>query len=150
MNQTVHWVDILQWFMGPVEAVTGQIGIFTHDIETEDLAMAMLRFKNGAFGTLLGTTTYPTDSPTKVEVHGDKGAVVTSNNAIEYWKMEGEDEATDDFVYEGPKNVIEDMIGVITEGKAPRVSGPEGRKSLEIVLAVYESAKKGAQVTLPL
>jgi len=150
MNQTVHWVDILQWLMGPVESVVGQIGIFNHKIETEDLGMAMLRFKSGAYGTLLGTTTHPVDLPARIEVHGAKGAAMLENHKAVMFTIKGEPPETAPYVYNGPKNVVEDMIQVLTQGKTPEVGGEEGRKSIEIVIAVYRSAQSGRPVKLPL
>ena len=150
MNQTVHWVDILQWLMGPVEGVVGQIGVFNHKIETEDLGLAMLRFKSGAYGTLLGTTTHPMDQPARIEVHGALGAAALENHKAVLFTIKGEPPETTPYVYKGPKNVVEDMIQVLTKGKAPEVSGEEGRKSIEIVLAVYRSAQSGRPVRLPL
>jgi len=150
MNQTVHWVDILQWLMGPVQTVIGQIGIFTHKIETEDLGMAMLRFKSGAYGALLGTTTHPIDLPARVEVHGELGAAVLENHKAITFGIKGQEPQTESGLPAGPKNVVEDMILAITQGKTPEVTGEEGRKSIEIVIAVYRSAQSGRPVQLPL
>ncbi|MBM4045008.1 MAG: Gfo/Idh/MocA family oxidoreductase [Planctomycetes bacterium] len=152
INQSVHWIDVLLWFMGPVDYVSGKIGIHTHRMETEDVGMAWLVFKNGAFGTILGTTTFPDTLPARVEIHGDKGGAATSNNKIDYWKFKDEPPADQQkpYVYHGPKNVIEDMVAVVREGKQPRVDGREGRRSLELVKAIYLSAQKGEIVELPL
>ena len=150
MNQTVHWVDILQWLMGPVESVVGQTGIFNHKIETEDLGMAMLRFKSGAYGSLLGTTTHPVDLPARIEVHGAKGAAILENHKAVTFSVKGEPPDGAPYVYNGPKSIVEDMVQVLTKGKTPAVSGEEGRKSIEIVIAVYRSAQTGRPVKLPL
>jgi predicted dehydrogenase len=150
MNQSVHWVDILQWLMGPVESVVGQIGIFTHKIETEDLGMAMLKFKNGAHGAILGTTTHPVDLPARIEVHGELGAAILENHKATTFAIKGEPPQTTPYVSTGPKNVVDDMIQALTKGKTPEVPGEEGRKSIEIVIAVYRSAQSGRPVQLPL
>jgi predicted dehydrogenase len=150
MNQTVHWVDIMQWLMGPVESVIGQIGIFTHKIETEDLGVAMLRFKSGAYGALLGTTTHPVDLPARVEVHGELGAAILENHKVTTFAIKGEPPQTAPYVHSGPKNVVEDVILAITKSKTPEVPGEEGRKSIEIVISVYRSAQTGQPVRLPL
>ena len=158
MNQTVHWADLLQWVMGPVESVLGRFGVFAHDIESEDLTMAMLRFKSGAVGTMLSTTTYPSSLPARLEVHGDKGGVVAVGTEYESWMTKSEfnerpgEGNPDDFPYEytGPANVVEEMIGVLRDGKQPVCPGEEGRRSLELVLAIYESGRRGEEITLPL
>ncbi|MEW6358405.1 MAG: Gfo/Idh/MocA family oxidoreductase [Planctomycetota bacterium] len=152
MNQTVHQIDLLQWFMGDVESVAGQTGIFTHKIETEDIGMALLTFKNGAFGMILGTTTYPFGSiePT-IEIHGDAGAVVSARGELETWQFADKEFEKQEFTYDGPTNIAEDVVGMLRDGKNPMVTGPEARKAVEIILAIYESAKRGGEkITLPL
>ena len=145
MNQTVHQIDLLRWFMGPVRSVRGQMGVFSHDIETEDLAMAMLAFENGAMGTILGTTTYPYDRPPEVEIHGTNGAVVTRGDEIELWKFRDERQPPE-LTEAHPANVIEDMLSAIRYNTPVAVDGLEGRKSVELILAIYEAAKSGREV----
>ena len=151
MNQTVHQIDLLQWYMGDVESVVGKTGIFAHsNIETEDLGMAMLKFRSGALGMVLGTTTYPVKGvePT-IELHGTKGAATTARGKLTVWQTEdGYDPQTYD--YTGPNNIIEDVVGMLCDGKEPFVTGPQARKAVEIVLAIYESANTGKEVALPL
>jgi len=151
MNQGVHQVDLLQWFMGDVESVRGVTGVFAHrDLETEDLAAAMLRFRNGALGTILTTTTFPEKGlQPVVEIHGDRGAASTARGNLLVWNVPDEGGA-DDWEYAGPTNIIEDILGVLRDGKQPFVTGREARKSVELVLAVYESARTGREVTMPL
>ncbi len=145
MNQTIHQIDLLQWFMGPVETVRAQMGVFAHDIETEDLAMAMLTFENGAMGTILGTTTYPFDRPPEVEIHGEKGAVVTKGDEVDLWRFHDEREPPE-ITQPHPANVIEDVISAIRYNTVVAVDGREGRKSVELILAIYEAAKTGREV----
>ena len=151
INQTVHQIDLLQWFMGAPEKVWGQIGTMNHQIEAEDLGMAMLTFKNGAMGAILATTTYPYDSPPRMEIHGDKGGVVTEGDQITYWKVEGEGEEDNGErpLPKRPQNTIEDMVEAIREDRPPRIDGHEGKKSLEIIKAIYRSAESGKTVELP-
>jgi UDP-N-acetyl-2-amino-2-deoxyglucuronate dehydrogenase len=145
INQTVHQIDLLVWFMGAPKKVLGKMGVFSHRIETEDLGMAMIEFENGAVGTILGTTTYPYDRPPAVEVHGDKAAVVTEGDNIVLWRPEPDDAG---FTYEGPNNVVEDVVEALRNGGKPRVDGEEGKRSLQLILAVYESARMGKEVLL--
>ena len=145
INQAVHQIDLLVWFMGSPKKVIGRTGIFSHEIETEDLGMAMIEFENGAVGTILGTTTYPYDRPPIVEIHGDKAAVVTEGDKIVLWKPEPDDAG---FAYDGPRNVVEDVVAVLRHGGKLRVDGEEGKRSLRLILSVYESARTGKEVLL--
>ena len=148
INQTIHWIDLLLWFMGPVESVFGRTGVFTHRIETEDLGAAILTFENGAMGTILGTTTWYRDDPPVVEVHGEKGYVGIRGWELALWKFDEEFEVS--LPERWPSNVVEDMVGALKDGREPVVDGPEGRKSLEVVKAIYESSRTGEVVKLPL
>lgn len=146
INQTIHQIDLLRWFMGPVKRIFGQTGIFSHRIETEDLGLAVLNFDNGALGIVLGTTTYFKDSLPFIEIHGDGGGVITEGNKIKAWKMAGKDRP---FKEESlPHNAVEDMLIAIGEDKQLWINGEEGRKSLEVVMGIYESSRKGRTVGL--
>ena len=147
INQSVHQIDLLVWYMGAVERVQGQIGVFNHDIETEDLGMAMIRFRSGAVGMILGTTTCPVTIPAAVELHGTKGLITTSGNGIDTWHLPNELKE-DSFSYDGPQNVIEDMIQLVRFGGKPLITGEEAKKSLALVLAIYESSRTGDTITL--
>lgn len=147
INQTVHQIDLLVWFMGNPQTVWGQIGVFTHQIETEDLGMAMITFASGGVGTILGTTTCPTSLPARMEIHGDRGLVTTSGNTVDAWHIPGES-MDDGFDYDGPNNVIEDMVRIVRHGGTPRITGEEAKRSLNLILSIYESSKTGKQVTL--
>ena len=147
INQSVHQIDLLGWYMGEVDRVQGQIGVFNHEIESEDLGMAMLRFKSGAVGTILGTTTCPVTIPAGVELHGTQGLVITAGNKVDTWHVPDES-ADDPFPYEGPRNVIEDMVALVRHGGTPRITGEEAKKSLALILAIYESSRTGQAVSL--
>jgi len=134
--------------MRTVETVFGRAGIFTHNIETEDLGAAVLTFKNGAIGTVLGTTTWYKDDDPVVEVHGEKGYVGIKGGELALWKFQEEFE--EKLPEHWPSNVVEDMVGALRDGREPVVDGPEGRKSLEVVKAIYESSSTGKVVKLPL
>ncbi len=139
INQTIHWIDLLLWFMGPVETVFGRTGVFTHKIETEDLGAAVLTFENGAIGTVLGTTTWYKDDDPVVEVHGEKGYVGTKGGELALWEFVEKFE--ENLPEHWPANVVEDMVGVLREGGEPIVDGLEGERSLELVRAIYESSR---------
>lgn len=176
MNQGIHTVDLLQFLMGPVESVFAHTGTLNHQrIEVEDTAVAVLRFKNGAIGTLVGTTIAYPGLSTRVEVFGEKGtAVIERDKLTHLFLREGgegsdagygdkkavnlaENPEAEDLTAAGDPKVIsagghraqfEDMIAAIRENREPLVNGMEGRKPLEIILAVYESARTGREVRL--
>jgi len=158
INEALHQVDLLQWFLGPVERVIGLTATLTHDIESEDLALALLECHGGAFGSISATITHPSNLPVRLELHGEKGGVVTIGNRLRYWMVKQDREEArqaqnpEDFPFEygGPANIVEDMIAVVREGTTPACDGQEGRKSLELALAVYEAARLGKPVRLPL
>jgi len=151
MNQTVHLIDLLQWYMGPVDSVMGRVGVFAHQIETEDLGAAIIDFKNGAVGTILGTTTCPKDTAFRIEVHGDRGLVIAEGNRLQLSHfLDGEERMEEESLAGRPRNVVEDVIRAIREDGKPLVTGEEGRKSVELILAIYQSSISGRKVKLPL
>ena len=113
MNQGVHQLDLLQWFLGPVESVRGHFGIYAHEnVETEDLTMAWLKFKNGAVGNVLTTTTFPKSSVTMVQIHGTKGVIGTGPEVWEFIE-----EAPEIELPPYPKNIAEELISDYKEKK---------------------------------
>ncbi|MBI3830093.1 MAG: Gfo/Idh/MocA family oxidoreductase [Planctomycetes bacterium] len=151
-NQTIHQIDQLQWFMGAVDCVSAaEVGIFAHSgIETEDLGMALLRFKNGAVGSILGTTTFPKDYYAGLEIHGTEGAVNAMRGAPE-WLFH--DKTREEKLQRASafKTSVENMAAVLN-GKTDKLicDGLEGRKSIEVLTAVYRSARERKEIKLPL
>ena len=143
INQTVHYVDLLCWFMGPPATVRGRIGVYNHRIEAEDMAIAMLHYPNGTEGVIVCTTTFPEDYMHGIEVHGTKGAAILSKEGLSYWKPEGD---VDVEVPEHPKSAADDMVKALRYGRPLTCDGYEGRKSLALVRAVYESALDGEKL----
>jgi UDP-N-acetyl-2-amino-2-deoxyglucuronate dehydrogenase len=169
MNQAIHSVDMLQWCMGPVVSVMAMSGNIKHTgIEVEDTLVALLRFANGAMGTLeCSTAVYP-GSFKKLEIMGTGGTVVIEDNDFQQWQFEkagdqdsavhvlkAADPSKGGFAdpkaisYLGHQKQMEDLISAIAEGRKPMIDGIEGRKSVEIVLAIYESTKTGKLIHLP-
>jgi predicted dehydrogenase len=171
MNQSIHTIDLLQYTMGPVSSIFGFAEKKRHPyIESEDTAAAVVRFKNGAIGTITGTTSLYPGFARRLEIHGEKGSIILDGNDITVWKLEdtGEEEvelermralakdasdgSSDPMALDvaGHRRQIEDFIGAVRDGRAPIVDGAEGLKALEIVLAVYRSSETGRLVELPL
>jgi len=163
MNQGIHGIDLLLWMMGPVETVYARTGTLARNIKVEDTAAAVLTFKNGAFGGLEATTSvYPGLEP-RLEIHGTKGTVVMVGNNIEKWEIIGKEKEKPiceesgggrgiaeptDISMEGHRLLIEDMIDAIKSNRNPAINGSEGRKAVELILAIYESAKTDKAVKL--
>ncbi len=170
INQSIHMVDLLQWIMGPVEAVSAFTDTLAHEgLEVEDTAVAALRFRSRALGTIeAGTSVYP-GFPRRLEIHGERGSVLIAGDRIRAWEVPGtsEEERQQVAAFIGPpagsgvadprlatsvdhQAQLEDFLMAIEHGREPLVDGEEGRKSLEIVLAVYQSARAQRIIPLPL
>lgn len=146
-NQTIHFIDLLQWLMGEVEEViAGYSGIHGHDIETEDLGMGMLRFKNGAVGAVLGTTTFPKSPYAGVEIHGDRGGALHLFRDEPAWYFLDDQQPPE--VTPRFHSAAEEMVSAVRDGTPVSVDGREGRKSLEILVGIYTSARERRPVKI--
>ena len=167
MNQCIHNIDLLRWMMGDeIDEVFAYTDNLTHDfIEAEDLGMALIKFKNGAYGIVEGTTNvYPQNLEETLYVFGEKGTIKAggkSVNIIEEWAFadkKDDPEYVKATYHENPPNVYgfghtplyADVIDAIKTGRQPYVSGEDGKRALELVLAIYKSANEGKPVKLPL
>lgn len=167
MNQCIHNIDLLRWMMGDeVIEVTAYTDRLAHPyIEAEDLGLALIRFANGSYGLLEGTTNiFPHNLEETLYLFGETGTVKAggkSVNRIEEWRFadRADDPETVKAAFtEDPPNVYgfghtplyADVIDAIEQHRAPLVDGEAGRRALELVLAVYQSAATGAPVRLPI
>ena len=162
MNQASHYVDLIQWLAGPVESVVAMTATQERRIEAEDSGAAVLHFRNGAIGVLDVTMlTYPRNLEGSLTILGDRGSVKiggTAVNRVETWLFDDYDD--DDKLVEtvgttppnvygfGHEGYYRNVVRVIRGEAAPDTDGAEGRKSLEIILAIYESARTGCKVEL--
>jgi len=150
-NQSIHVIDLLYWIMGRPQQVIGKIYTLTHDIETEDLGMAFLEFENGAVGTILGTTTFPENSLWGLEVNGSEGGVVAPIGTEYHWKFLPEvAERREQIQTLFPQsNIAEDVVSHFHNGTPLICPGEDGCRAVEILCAIYESARNGGKpVTL--
>jgi len=166
MNQAIHGVDLLLYLMGPVESLSAYTGTLARRIEVEDTVVASLRFRNGTLGTIVAATSVQPHNPFRCEILGDSGSVRIEGESITAWHVDGEGEAavvlpeapkkltaaTGSFAFslEGHTGQIQDVIDAIRENRNPSVDGREGRRAVELVLAIYESGRTGRPVSLPL
>lgn len=163
MNQGVHMVDIIRWIMGPVDTLYAQADHLVRNIEVEDTACAVIKYSSGAFGVLEGTTSLRPGMDHRIELHGENGTIVVEGEKIARWDVpddtdiaagNGQDSigssASDPtaIAAEGHQIQIQDLCRAIIEDREPMVNGHEARKAVEIILAVYESARTGAPVNL--
>jgi predicted dehydrogenase len=172
MNQSIHSIDLLQWLMGPVKSVYGYTDTLVHRMETEDVAVAILRFTSGALGTIAATTGAYPGVTTRIEIFGDQGSAVIENDRLSYLHLSRDDQETISAYGVSPQErkkeedtastsknpvalsanshalQIADMIRAIREDGAPLVDGNEGRHPVEIILSIYESARTKKEVML--
>ncbi|WP_165972103.1 Gfo/Idh/MocA family protein [Paenibacillus piri] len=161
MNQGVHGIDLIQWLMGDVHSVFAYCSALVREIEVEDTAVAVVKYKNGAFGVLQGTTSVYPGQDTRFELHGEKGTIIFDDSGFKQWKFADSDEeapkvaprvsAKNDplqIANDGHYLLVDDLIRAIRENRDPLISGEEGRKSVDLILAIYESARTGKEVTV--
>ena len=163
INQGIHTIDLLQWFMGDVDTITGHIGTFTHEnIEGEDSAVAVLKFKSGAIAVIEGSTSIQPAQPRKIELHGKNGSIEIIDNDVKITiagneeesslenetKTTGGDSPLAGFSNEPHQKQFEAIVDAINSDLEPPVSGSDSLKSLAIVLAIYESSKSGSPIKL--
>ncbi|MCX7427178.1 MAG: Gfo/Idh/MocA family oxidoreductase [Planctomycetia bacterium] len=171
MNQAIHSVDLLLALMGPVAEVRAQTALLAHQrIAVEDHAVATLRFANGALGVIEASTAcYPGHLP-RIEFHGTTGSGVMDEEDFVKWdfarpakrdaairekmaqRKSGGGGAADPKAigHHGHARQFQDVLAAMKKGTKPRIDGPEGRRSVEIILAVYKAAETGRAVKLPL
>ena len=171
MNQSIHAIDLLQWFMGPVTQVTAYTGTLAHEnIEVEDTAVAVLQFASGALGVIEGTTGAYPGFYKRIELSGSKGSVILEEENLAMWKF-ADEEVQDEQIrqdyaartatgggaadpaaigYHGHTMQFKNVIQAIESKGTPLVDGNEARKAVEIIQAIYKSASTGAPVSLPL
>ncbi len=165
MNQCIHGIDLLRWMFGEPEEVYGVTKRTFHKyIEAEDVGMAVVKFKSGAVATIEGTTNvYPKNLEETLFVFGEDGTVKISGkstNDIEVWEFrdekdsdkssQGFHEETENIYGNGHNALYADVIDAIKTGRKPYIDAIEGKKALEMVLAIYKSEKEGIPVKLPL
>ena len=164
MNQASHYVDLIQWIVGPVESLVAKTATQARRIEAEDSGVAVLKFRSGALGVIeVNVLTYPKNLEGSLTVLGEKGSVKiggTAVNRVETWLFADYDD--DDKLVEtastNPPNVYgfghegyyRNVLAVLRGDAQPGTDGRAGRKSLELILGIYESAKTGGEVPIPL
>lgn len=163
INQAIHTVDLLQWIVGPAAEVRAFSGRLLHPhIEGEDTLVATLRFQDGALGVIEAATSVYPGFKRRLEITGTEGTAVLDGDNITTWALKdgsanpvpsigeisnGSSNAMA-IDFEGHRRVMDDFARAIREGRKPMVDGEEGRRSLELVMAIYRSARLGKPVAL--
>lgn len=164
MNQASHYVDLLDWMVGPVESIQAYTATLARDIEVEDTGVASIKWRSGALGSMSVTMlTYPKNLEGSITILGEKGTVRVGGvavNEIQHWEFSESDES-DAMVkaasYEttsvygfGHPLYYDNVIDALHGEAEPETDGREGLKSLEVLIALYLSARDGRRVSLPL
>jgi UDP-N-acetyl-2-amino-2-deoxyglucuronate dehydrogenase len=164
MNQASHYVDLIQWLVGPVDSVTAKTATQARKIEAEDSGAAVLQFRSGAIGVIeVNVLTYPRNYEGSITIIGETGTVKiggTSVNKVEHWSFADYDD--DDKLVEtgtintnpptvygfGHEGYYRNVLAVLRGQATADTDGREGKKSLALILGIYESARTGKNVTL--
>jgi UDP-N-acetyl-2-amino-2-deoxyglucuronate dehydrogenase len=170
MNQAIHNVDLLAWLMGDVAEVAGFTQTLAHErIEVEDVGVACLKFRNGAIGVMEAATAAWPGLLKRTEIHGSRGTVIVEQDSILKWEFADPQPGDQELLQRlggssattggaaDPKAIsfighqlqLQDFVDAIAEKRPPKVDGAEGRKSVEIILALYAAARSGQTQQLP-
>ncbi|KKK38715.1 oxidoreductase [Mesobacillus campisalis] len=162
MNQAIHNLDLLLWFMGQPEQIFSMEATRLRNIEAEDVSAGVIRFESGALGTVeASTTVYPRNFEESITIFGEKGTVkIGGTNALyfEYIDIRDLPEAETEAITEkvksepwgipGHQQIIHDLIKAVNEDREPLVTGEDGKKALELVLAFYQSAATNQPINM--
>ena len=159
MNQAIHSIDLLQYLMGPVDAVCGKYDTLYHrEIETEDIGVALLRFKSGAIGVIEGMTLAWPGRYSEVSVFGQLGSAGIRDDALEHYCFKaGEDAQFEALLAQGKEDPsrhlsfvrqYEDVIDAVKHGRPPVVTGREGLQSVKLIMGIYQSSRTNEWVSI--
>lgn len=168
MNQSIHYVDLLQWLVGMPDSVFASIATRAHEgLEVEDVACASLRFANGALGVIEAATACYPGYERRIEICGDRGSAVLEDNSLVKWEFAEKRSEDDDILQaqndlqlgggtsdpmsissDGHRLQILDLVEAIRVGRKPAIPGEEGRNAVQLVEAIYKSARTGKVVEL--
>jgi predicted dehydrogenase len=171
MNQAVHSIDLLCWMMGDVLEVTAHTATLAHErIAVEDVAVATLKFRSGALGVIEASTAAYPGTLKRIEISGSHGSAVMEEEDIKQWQFAKPNKRDEAIIaalagktktgggasdpaaigHHGHTEQFKDVLNAIKKGTKPLIDGPEGRKAVEVILAIYKSAETGKAVSLPL
>ncbi|CAG7620534.1 Myo-inositol 2-dehydrogenase [Paenibacillus solanacearum] len=160
MNQGIHSIDLMLWLGGPVQSVYGKTETMCHDMEAEDIGLALLRFRSGAFGTIMSSTGIRPGFAPSLHLYGDKGTIKLEGTAITHWTVPGMelpeliDTATSGGGVADPRNIsmqyhklqLMELLAALSEGREPAVTGADGKRAVQLIEAIYRSSRAGSEI----
>jgi UDP-N-acetyl-2-amino-2-deoxyglucuronate dehydrogenase len=162
MNQGIHSIDLLLWFAGPVESVCGKVATQVHNMEAEDIGISIVKFRSGALGNIMASTNIQPGFLPSLHIYGEKGTIKIEGTAITHWTVSdfSKPENLEDVSVGGggsdPRSIsneyhklqLTDFIEALSEGRTPQITGMDGKRSIQLIHAIYEASKKGLEITL--
>ncbi len=169
MNQGVHTVDLLQWLAGPVESVAGMHGVFGHEIEAEDQTVALLKFRNGALGTLFTTTCCYPGYDQRITIYGTKGSILKDEGLLKAWKLQDDEDGAEEkellglygskdqqsgsadpmaVSFNGHTQIVVDLMEAIAQDRDPAITLDSARHPVQIINSIYQAGRTGERVDL--
>ncbi len=164
INQGIHYIDLLQYLVGPVKSLHAYVATTAHEgIEVEDTAVASLQFQNGGLGVIEAMTSAFPGFCARLEVFGTEGGVVIEDDQVKEWKLKGGEaysgadsagssiagSSSHDIWHIGHRRQIIEFVDAVRNDRQPLINGQEGRKPLEIVRAIYSSSKNRREISFP-
>lgn len=142
-NQGIHVIDLLVWLCGdPKKVIASRYGVFAHNIETEDLTIAIIQLKNGNYGSIITTTNHHLGDEFGVSISFENGSISNLRGELKIKMKDGSEALKTEVPANLPGNAVEDMIRVLTKNEKPYISGYEGMRSIELLEKIYKKGKK--------
>jgi predicted dehydrogenase len=161
IQQAAHTLDLMVWMMGRAKSVVARTATVAHDIEVEDMGHAIVEYENGARGVLEASTVIKPGYPNRTEIHGEKGSIILTDGEIVDWSVEGLEApqfesisnvsgATDPMAIgtQGHERIVADFVEAVKQDREPMIPPASARLSVELILALYESARQGKMVQI--
>ncbi|MBP1990845.1 Gfo/Idh/MocA family protein [Paenibacillus eucommiae] len=161
MNQGIHQIDLLLWLGGPVHSVYGKTATMTHQMEAEDMGVAIVKFAGGAMGTIMSSTSIKPGFAPYIHLYGEKGTIKISGQSIEHWTVEGVEapDSPEAQVSDGSSNPLAishvyhkaqlaEIMDALNNGRPSLVGGAEGKQAVELIQAISASSLSGKEIIL--
>jgi UDP-N-acetyl-2-amino-2-deoxyglucuronate dehydrogenase len=162
MNQAIHSIDLMLWMAGPAKSVMGKVATQTHQMEAEDMGLALVTFENGGFGTIMSSTSIQPGFPPTLSLYGEKGTIIIEGTSITQWMVPDIEKPV--FKNDGltgggvndPKSIptlyhqmqILDVIEAVDKKRKPAITGDDGKISVQLIEAIYQSSINGKEINL--
>ena len=158
MNQCIHGIDLMIQLCGEIESVTARCGTLARDIEVEDTALVLAKFKNGAMGVIEGTTVLAEGEDTVFDLNGTEGGISFGDHSFYKWKTKDGTPMPEVNDSQGGKNcgwvgvseghalLVQDMAEAVLQDREPMIPAEDARRAVDVILAIYESSRTGKEV----